>query len=269
MKKSVSILAALCVWLSAFFTGCDGNEPSAVPPEDNEIPSGENQENPQEGDDWKGFSIMEDRPPRWTHAGIVYTAENPQFDYYCWTELSQIAEYSNWGYDEEGYEANSRFLAAFRTISEERGFDCYFLDPAYRVDGLGSYLDTRSFSAYAAKDGSVFIREMVNVTDVEYGTYSECYDNGEIKPGNDCDLLTFEFITSSAVECDGGELRLEFGKYPKSEISQYRISAPQYINIYQGEVCVGTCYYRERIPINYDWFYNYLSQNLFLTASNS
>lgn len=262
MKKITCIMLAVLTGLLFVCAGCDVEQNPAAPPSAGNDPSGSiHGEEPSDKTEWTGWQIAEERPPRWTHAGIEFTAEEPVFDYGESVDEQCVIRYSN-QYDSELGENTefTRFIYDVVQIAKGMGgTECCILNPYYKADGWGFKADNREFSLYRTAKDELFVREAITITDMEYGTYGDCYLNGEVLPGNTPSLIHLEFVSSSQPRYDpNAALRLAFGKYPKNgSIS------PLYINFYSGEDCFATCYYRERIPVNYEWLYRYFKKNLF------
>ncbi len=58
--------------------------------------------------------------------------------------------------------------------------ECCILNPYYKADGWGFKADNREFSLYRTAKDELFVREAITITDMEYGTYGDCYLNGEV-----------------------------------------------------------------------------------------
>ncbi len=155
------------------------------------------------------------------------------------------------------------FIDYFDEHYAKEGLSAYLLDPKFGISFVGPYCrQERDFYIYSELNGDknqrYLFQESITVYDPDY--FKEP-DTDMV--GGYYWTVSMEYFTAPVTEqVSGNHYLLEFGEsrkpYDPNTERFYK-----YINIYVGDICVGTCYYRENNhPVTAEWFENYFRENL-------
>ena len=217
-----------------------------------------------------GGSGKQDTPE--TKTNIVYTANRPIYELKDLQNMKRLYNLEAYWYESDDYDILSEFLELYlKNIRKDDAF-YYLLNP--RDEDIGGvsedsenhetvwfpyYIDC-SFK-YCVSSEIAYVNEYLTLDVTELGWK---YDYGIDDPDGTVRWnIAFNIIFAPVSEIGSSdEIAFEFGNNLSND---YGINSKTYINIYVGEYCIATCYYREQVGVDLyvEWFQKYFEKNLF------
>jgi len=172
--------------------------------------------------------------PKYEYTGYLYMAEYLDFDYY--------EEFINYYNNYKSSENNRFFILYPKNLSDNFRYFFYNVDNnADNNSGLYNYIE-----------------EYITIYDEEIGSFIK--PDAENK-GDNAISISLSLISAPTENLSEEELKLEFGEKIYENNDNYIFD--HYINIFFGERCVATCYYKAFADIPLEWYINYFTENLF------
>lgn len=185
---------------------------------------------------------------------IEYTAKKPMYE---WSDINDymtlIAEFTNRG--KENYNVFDDCLEYYRTeYKSTSSYEFYLLKPGdNNVNWLPDCL-VKEFHIYKGESGRTdTITEYIMLYDEKLQNLTA---NDDVPDGiNNCNISLSIILCPVEKNIEGNNFTLEFG-------DNYSGNMSKYVNIFIGESCIATCYYKTEASVSFNWFLDYFKKNL-------